>query len=114
MVFPFSKKCKYNEGMYTWQDFIEINNESDLRAFVLKVIDSHKGSSLYKYAKEADLYDKQKNVTINEYTKKIYKLSGEPVVDFTSTVMSGPTPVVNFSNGDVFDSEISPNEETFV
>ena len=85
MVFPFFKKCKYNRAMYTWQDFIEINNESDLRAFVLEVIDSHKGSSLYKYAKEADLYDKQKNVTINDYTKKIYKLSGEPVVDFTSS-----------------------------
>ena len=85
MVFPFFKKCKYNECMYTWQDFIKITNESDLKEFVLKVIDSHKGSSLYEYAKEADLYDKQKNVTINEYTKKIYKLSGEPVVDFTSS-----------------------------
>ena len=71
--------------MYTWQDFIKITNESDLRAFVLEVIYSHKQTSLYEYAKEADLYDKQKNVTINEYTKKIYKLSGEPVVDFTSS-----------------------------
>ena len=71
--------------MYTWQDFIKITNESDLRAFLLEAISSHKSTNLYKYAKEANLYDKQKNVTINEYTKTIYRLSGEPVVDFTSS-----------------------------
>ena len=71
--------------MYTWQDFIKITNESDLREFVLEAISSHKSTELYKYAKEANLYDKQKNVTINEYTKTIYRLSGEPVVDFTSS-----------------------------
>lgn len=71
--------------MYTWQDFIKITNESDLRAFVLEAISSHKSTNLYKYAEEANLYDKQKNVTINEYTKTIYRLSGEPVVDFTSS-----------------------------
>ena len=57
MVFPFFKKCKYNGVMYTWQDFIKITNEADLRAFVLEVIYSHKQTSLYEYAKEADLYD---------------------------------------------------------
>ena len=62
MVFPFFKKCKYNRAMYTWQDFIKITNESDLRAFVLEVIYSHKQTSLYKNAKEADLYDKQKKI----------------------------------------------------
>ena len=71
--------------MYTWQDFIKITNESDLRAFVLEAILSHKSTKLYKYAKEADLYDRQRNVTINEYTKTIYRLSGEPIVDFTSS-----------------------------
>lgn len=71
--------------MYTWQDFTNITNESDLRAFLLEAISSHKSTNLYKYAKEANLYDKQKNVTINEYTKTIYRLSGEPVVDFTSS-----------------------------
>ena len=71
--------------MYTWQDFQKITNESDLRAFLLEAISSHKSTNLYKYAKEANLYDKQKNVTINEYTKTIYRLSGEPIVDFTSS-----------------------------
>ena len=48
-------------------------------------IDEHKNSNDYKIAKTADLYDRQRNTTINEYVKKIFTLAGTPVEDFTAS-----------------------------
>lgn len=71
--------------MLTFQDFEEAKSKGMLEDFILKAIEEHKNSELYKTAVDADLYDKQRNKTINNYAKMIYKLSGIPVEDFTAS-----------------------------
>ena len=68
--------------MYTYQDFEEA---SDKKAFILSAIAEHQNSEAYRIAKDADEYDKQKNVTIVNYIKTMYTMSGSPVVDFTAS-----------------------------
>ena len=72
--------------MLTFQDFLKAKSESeDLTGFVLMAIQEHKNSEDYKLAKKADLYDRQKNVTINEYIRTIFTMGGLPVEDFTAS-----------------------------
>jgi len=67
--------------MYTFQDF---EKARDKRDFLIDAIHRHEQSDEYQLAMEADEYDKQKNVTINNYLKVMYTMSGSPVVDFTA------------------------------
>ena len=78
--------------MITYQDFLKTVfdeegnvNKGKLASFVQYAIGTHQNSEDYKIAKAADLYDRQKNVTINEYVKKIFTLAGAPVEDFTAS-----------------------------
>lgn len=78
--------------MITYQDYLAaVSNEQGeivparLAGFVQYAIDDHRGSDDYKIAQDADLYDRQKNVTINEYVRNIYTLAGAPVEDFTAS-----------------------------
>lgn len=72
--------------MLTFQDFLKAKeNEQDLSAFLMMSIQAHKSSNDYKIAKEADLYDRQRNVTINEYVKTMFTMGGLPVEDFTAS-----------------------------
>lgn len=68
--------------MLTFQDFEKSNNREE---FILQLIDEHKGSSLFRTARDADLYDRQRNKTINEYVRMIFTLTGTPVEDFTAS-----------------------------
>lgn len=68
--------------MITFQDFEEAQ---DKRSFILSAIMKHKSSEDYQIAKDADEYDAQKNVTINNYLQVMYTMSGSPVVDFTAS-----------------------------
>ena len=65
----------------TYQDFV---NSSDKLKFAVEAIDHHKGSHQYKTAVNADAYDKQHNVTVLNYVKTIWSMSGSPIVDFTA------------------------------
>lgn len=65
--------------MITFQDF---ESAGDRAAFVFKAIDDHRGTAEYMTAIDADLYDRQKNRTINEYVRTILTLSGAPVENF--------------------------------
>lgn len=68
--------------MYTYQDLLEVLDSDEARMnFVQAVIQSHKNSSLYEQAKIADEYAKKRNVTIINYQKLLYTLSGEAVPD---------------------------------
>ena len=67
--------------MLTFQDF-EKNRTPE---FLMKAIQEHKSSELYKTARSADLYDRQRNETINEYVRMIFTLTGTPVEDFTAS-----------------------------
>lgn len=68
--------------MYTYQDFEKRNSDSE---FLLNAIHEHKTGEYYKTAVDADLYDRQRNRTINEYVKVLYTLTGAPVEDFTAS-----------------------------
>lgn len=68
--------------MLTYQDLLAItDNEVERIAFVRKAIDQHKGTLMYKTAWIAEQYDKHRNVTINEYQKILYTVTGKAVPD---------------------------------
>ena len=49
--------------------------------FVKQAINAHKSTDFYKIAKTADLYDRHLNVTISEYQKLLYTVTGQVVPD---------------------------------
>ena len=69
--------------MRTYQDFLEIAEKSDQErmAFVLAAINDHKESDIYKQAIIAKEYDAHRNVTIINFQKLLYTLSGKLVPD---------------------------------
>lgn len=72
--------------MLTFQDFLKAKETNeDLSAFIMAAIQDHKNSEEYKIALNADLYDKQRNITINEYIRKMFTMGGLPVEDFTAS-----------------------------
>ena len=68
--------------MNTFQDFEAVTNKPK---YAVELISEHKASNIYKTALIANEYDRQHNITVNDYVKKIYSLGGEPVVDFTAS-----------------------------
>lgn len=71
--------------MYTFQDFEEAVRNGNKLGFIASAIQEHKGGPLCRMARDADLYDRQLNVTINNYVKTIFTLTGSPVEDFTAS-----------------------------
>lgn len=69
--------------MKTYQDFIAAG-DGNRAQFISAAITDHKASDIYLTALDANAYDRQKNVTINDYVRTIYTISGSPVVDFTA------------------------------
>lgn len=68
--------------MITWQDLLAVGDDDRARIeFTKKVIDKHKASDLYMTARIAQEYDARRNVTISNYRKLLYTLSGEAVDD---------------------------------
>lgn len=70
---------------YTFQDFEKATSEEQRKEFVLGAIRAHESSELCKTAKIADLYDRQKNKTINDYVQTIFSLTGSKLEDFTAS-----------------------------
>jgi SPP1 family phage portal protein len=56
---------------YTFQDFEEAPDRAE---FIQSAIAAHKSSDVYKLALIADRYDRQENVTINEYARLLYSM----------------------------------------
>lgn len=75
------------DSIYTYQDMEEAISKNQKESFISQAIDRHKSTSLYKTAIIADLYDAQKNKTINEYVKTIFNHLGQEVVNFTASNM---------------------------
>ena len=70
--------------MRTYQDLIEVvenENEVQLMQFLRTVIDQYKADDLYRTAVVADKYNRHLNVTISNYQKLLYKVTGEVVPD---------------------------------
>ena len=68
--------------MKTYQDLLEvIENEEQLKQFIMLAINDHKGSEQYRWAKIGSEYDRQENTTITSYRKLLYTLSGVAIPD---------------------------------
>lgn len=68
--------------MLTFQDLRAVgDDESKRKNFVLSVIQDHERSDDYKVAKDAYEYYCNRNVTISEYQKLLYTVSGNVVPD---------------------------------
>ena len=67
---------------YTYQD---LEAAQDREKFIQGAINRHKASDEYKTAEDADLYDAQRNKTINDYIRVMFTASGNPVEDFTAS-----------------------------
>lgn len=69
--------------MITYQDYLKQNG--DIAAFLSRLIADHKDSAMVRTALDADLYDRRRNRTINEYVRRMYTLSGIAVQDYTAS-----------------------------
>lgn len=70
------------KAMLTYQDLLQIvDTEKNRIEFVNTAISRHKSSSEYKQALIADKYDRSKNVTIMNYQKLLYTITGKAVPD---------------------------------
>lgn len=68
--------------MITYQDLLAVGEDEKLRSeFVRSFISTHKASDEYEMAITAEAYDCKQNVTISEYRKLLYTISGESVPD---------------------------------
>lgn len=67
--------------MKTYEDFLAQTTEQEIQEFVRTAISDHKTSPLYKEAKIAYDYYRKRNVTITNYQKLLYTLSGQAVPD---------------------------------
>ena len=66
----------------TYQDLLAVgNNEANRKNFVRSLINEHKSSKDYRIAKEAYEYFCHRNVTINQYQKLLYTVTGEAIPD---------------------------------
>lgn len=70
--------------MLTYQDFIA-EPEAKRPDFLRKLIEQHNASELVRTARDADLYDQQRNITINEYIQKLYTASGISVENYVAS-----------------------------
>lgn len=69
--------------MLTYQDFLDVKDKGDKErmAFTQSVINDHKNSDLYREAYVADQYNRHRNVTITEYQKLLYTVTGKAIPD---------------------------------
>lgn len=67
--------------MKTYEDWIRIETEADKQDFIYSAINAHKMSTMYKDAEIAEQYARHRNVTINEFQKILYTMTGKAVPD---------------------------------
>ena len=70
--------------MKTFQDFQKAIEENRLIDFIVNAISEYRTSVDYKIAMDANEYEAERNVTVNQYRKKLYTMTGQEVADFTS------------------------------
>ena len=66
--------------IYTYNDLLEVGaSDKDRMDFVLKAINEHKNSLLYRQADDAEAYYRHENRTIERYQKFVYNRYGQKV-----------------------------------
>ena len=68
--------------MLTYQDYLA---SGDREVFLLRLVREHEAEEATKTARIADLYDRQRNVTVNQFFQKVYTMRGVPCEDFTAS-----------------------------
>ena len=68
--------------MLTYQDYLA---SGDREVFLLRLVREHEASEETETARIADCYDRQRNVTIGEFVRRVYSTTGRPAVDYTSS-----------------------------
>lgn len=82
--------------MYTYQDYLQIPDTDEQRMeFVRKCIYAHKGTVFYETAVIAEEYDAHRNVTIRNYQKLLYDVTGKAVPDNWSANYKMPSKFFN-------------------
>lgn len=71
--------------MYTFQDFQDDMKSGGVALAINKLIVTHKSTELYRTAKDADLYDSQRNSTISRFVKYFYSDKGTKQIDTMSS-----------------------------
>lgn len=69
--------------MLTWQDFP--TDENKIPEFIAQMISEHDRNEAVETARIANLYDHQRNKTINEYVQKIYSSAGVAVQNYVAS-----------------------------
>lgn len=68
--------------MKTYQDLLALGDqETERMDFAFALVRDHKGTTEYKTATEAVEYDRRKNITIMNYRKLLYDISGKAIPD---------------------------------
>lgn len=68
--------------MQTYQDLLAVGDNDKARMeFVFAAINRHKGTQIYKMSEVADSYDRKRNITILQFQKLLYTISGRAVPD---------------------------------
>ena len=75
-------------SLVTFQDF---EKAKDKAAWVASAIEAHKRGGMYKEAVIADSYYRWENKTISEFVQTLYDLTGQKLVDTTSSNMKLPS-----------------------
>lgn len=70
--------------MLTYQDYEAAVQAGDAAGFIAKAIGLHVAGESYRVAVAADAYDRQRNLTVNNYTKFIAEHAGDKLVDITA------------------------------
>jgi len=69
-------------AIYTYQDLLEVGDNDQSRIdFVRGCISQHKATPMYRMAAIAEDYAKRRNVTIMQYQKLLYTVTGKAVPD---------------------------------
>ena len=70
--------------LLTFQDFEKAVEKGETLRFLPRAIQDHLGSEVYKTAVAADAYNRQRNLTVSNYTKFIAEHSGNDLVNVTA------------------------------
>lgn len=67
--------------MITYEDLLNVKSEKELQDFILSAIQDHKNSEIYQQAVIAYDYYRKRNVSINNFRKLLYTITGDVVPD---------------------------------
>ena len=71
--------------MKTYQDFVKAKENGSVIDFIRDAITEYRTSNDYSIALDADKYEAEQNVTVNQFSKVMYTMDGRTVADTVSS-----------------------------